>query len=107
MAMDGRLARGGGVAVRLTARQYEILMILPETDSREEAAERLGITYQTLKNTLNKTYRRLGVTSIVAAYYKLGWLKPEERLICDFVGKCERVSGHRGHHGNYGRQEVA
>ncbi len=58
-----------------TARQLEVLRAVCETGSYQAAANRLGITSHTVRNTLQGVYRRLGVRSAAGAAYKL-WGKP-------------------------------
>ena len=55
----------------LTPRQREVLFTVARADSQQAAAAELGITYQTVKNTLDTIHRKLGVRSTVAALYRV------------------------------------
>ncbi len=55
----------------LTERQFQIFVEYCAADTLEDAARRLGISPQTLKNSLTTVYRRLDVTSARQAAWRL------------------------------------
>jgi DNA-binding NarL/FixJ family response regulator len=60
---------------RLTERQLQVLEMMATRTAKETAAE-LGVSVQTVKNTLSVVYQRLGATTLQEAFFILGWLKP-------------------------------
>lgn len=65
--------------MNLPPRQYELIRLRATGATIGEAAERTGIAEQTAKNHLRFAYARLGVSSLVEACAKLGWLQVPER----------------------------
>lgn len=57
----------------LSEREWETLRACVH-NTRQEAADALGITFQTLKNHLTNIYRKLGVENEREAYVAVGWL---------------------------------
>lgn len=53
----------------LTAREREVLMAVARHDSQQDAADELGISKQTLKNTLGSVHSKLGVKSTIRALW--------------------------------------
>jgi len=72
-----------------------------ETGSQKIAANRCGISPQTLKNHLHDLYQRLGVSGAMEAANKLGWVSFPDSTpkACGWIGYCTRSLNHRGHHG--------
>ena len=94
------MLRGGRRAP--TRHQLDVLAACIGEGSQKAAADRLGISYQTVKNTLHELYFRLDVTSEIGAMRALGWVSiPGYREACGWVGYCSRPAGHRGHHGGF------
>ena len=63
----------------LTQREVEVLEALATGKTATEAAQDLGISYQTLKNHLSNAYAQVGARSLVGAYAMLGWLHEPRR----------------------------
>lgn len=59
----------------LSPRQWQALVEMSNGEGLKGASDRMGITVPTLKNHLHRAYGLLGVSGIVGAYYKLGWLR--------------------------------
>jgi DNA-binding NarL/FixJ family response regulator len=59
---------------RITDRQYGIIERLsrPNAPTQQALADELGISVQTLKNSLYVAYRTLGVETLAGAVRKLG-----------------------------------
>ena len=62
----------------LTMREVEALRARALAESNKDAAARLFVTEQTLKNLLTHAYRKVGAQSAVEAFRKLGWLMVPE-----------------------------
>lgn len=58
----------------LAPRELEVLEMLATGCTMHEAADRLGISAQTIKNHTSSAYHRLDVNGLVEAFVKLGWL---------------------------------
>ena len=67
--------RGNEFGRPLSARQLEILTLYAAADSEKEVAARLDLSLQTVKNTLTAAYDRLGVTSRMGAFRRMGWVR--------------------------------
>lgn len=59
----------------LSEHQMDILRRLATGDRHADVATDLGISHQTLKNTLTLIYKKLEVRGLVETYAALGWLK--------------------------------
>ena len=68
--------RRGDEPSTITPRMLAILRAVAEHDSYALAARSLGISCQTVQNTMNTLRRRMGVATNVQAMMKLGWLVP-------------------------------
>jgi DNA-binding CsgD family transcriptional regulator len=66
--------RSGRPPTSLTPRQREALAAYARTGNQREAAERLGIGYQTVKNHLAAAYAALDVGGAIDAFRAMGWL---------------------------------
>lgn len=62
------------VGMPLSPRQHEALASYARLGSHKEVAESLGIAPHTLKNLLGNAYAKLGVSSAIGAFQRLGWL---------------------------------
>ena len=60
----------------LRRREVEILRVLASGVTLQAAGDRLGLSYQTIKNYTSSAYHKLGVGGLVEAFAKLGWLVP-------------------------------
>ena len=63
------------VTLAPSPRQVECLRAYAEVGDQRQAAQRVGVTYETYKNYMTRAYRRLGVSSAVSAFRVLGWLE--------------------------------
>lgn len=61
----------------LTERQLEVLATYGRTGSTQKAASELFLSEKTVRNTLCAIYARLGVTSGVAAVWKVFVERPK------------------------------
>ena len=59
-------------------RELQVLRELADGSMQAEVADRLNISMSTVRNTLYNVYLKLGVHSLIEAYYVLGWIKFEE-----------------------------
>jgi DNA-binding NarL/FixJ family response regulator len=64
----------GSRASGLTPRQYEFLVLMTDGRNMADAAAEAYVTVSTFKNTLCAAYNTLGVSGLVAAYARLGWI---------------------------------
>ncbi len=88
--------------------EYKALRLRAVGLTAAEAADRLGVSEQTVKNQSASVYQKLGVDNLASALVLLGWLRiPGDTRQCDFIGRCGRPIGHRGHHGGFRAREVA
>jgi DNA-binding CsgD family transcriptional regulator len=62
------------MTVKLTQRQFDVLSNYAETGLQKETALQMGLSLQTVKNHLRRSYRKIGATNITEAYRMLGWL---------------------------------
>ena len=74
--------RGGerepsGAVALLTPQQQAILRAYATLGDCQAVAAQLGLSYNTIKNTMHEAYMRLGVSGAVQAFRLLGWLKPD------------------------------
>ena len=53
----------------LTAREREVLLAVARHDSHQDAADELGISKQTIRNTLVNVHTKLGVKSTIRALW--------------------------------------
>lgn len=65
---------------RLSPAELASLAALADTEHSRDAADRRGVSEQTIKNELTSAYRKLGVRSRTGAFRRLGWLKAPARL---------------------------
>jgi len=79
--------------------EYKALRLRAIGLTAAEAADQLGVSEQTVKNQSASAYQKLAVDNLASALVVLGWLRIPDQ--CDFVGRCGRPSGHRGHHGGF------
>ena len=71
--------RRGDEPSTITPRMLAILRAVAEHDTYSDAARWLGVSYQTVQNTLVTVRRRMQVATNAQAMRKLGWLRlPEE-----------------------------
>lgn len=94
----------------LTPTELRVLHLKAQGLTSLEAAGRLGVSDQTVKNHMTGVYEALGVDSLASALAAVGWLKvpdapPVVSEWCQWVGKCGRRYGHRGQHGGFRRIE--
>jgi len=93
----------------LTPSEYRVLRLRAYGLTSIEVGQRIGVSEQTAKNHMSSAYAKLGVDNIAAAMIAMGWaVIPGEAVLeehCQFVAKCGRPFGHRGHHGGF--REVA
>lgn len=64
---------------RLTRREHEVMVLLAHGHTVDTAAAELGLSRQTVRNTITSVNKRLRVTNRYAAFLELGWLTPPER----------------------------
>ena len=60
-----------------TPRQLEVLRLLAQGKSYAEVAEDMVITLQSVKNHATNAYQRMGASSAIQAFIRLGWLRPD------------------------------
>jgi DNA-binding CsgD family transcriptional regulator len=58
-----------------TPREEEVLDALSEGATNGEAAVKLGISIQTLKNHVTSIHRKTGVRTLVGVYHQQGWIR--------------------------------
>jgi ATP/maltotriose-dependent transcriptional regulator MalT len=61
----------GRPVTAITEREFEVVMTVARTGSNRAAAQQLGVTLQTIKNTLHKVYDKLDVAGLGQAVYVL------------------------------------
>lgn len=67
----------------LSPRQREMIMLAAQGLSRKQAAARLGLSPQTVKNHLQEAYAKLGVNNIAQAVF----------VVCGcYAANCERIN---------------
>lgn len=59
----------------LTPRQLEVVTEVMTGDSYSEVAHRMGISEQTVKNLMAQARARIGASSTIELYARLGWLR--------------------------------
>lgn len=59
----------------LTRREHEVLCALAGGETYAAISARLGVSPLTLKNHVYNVHRKLDVSSLIAAYARLGWLR--------------------------------
>jgi DNA-binding CsgD family transcriptional regulator len=64
-------------ASALTPSQLYLLRKMATGQTRLQVADEMHISRHTVKNHLMEAFRRLGVSSLVQAFVKLGWLEPK------------------------------
>jgi len=69
----------GRFGTPLTPREIDVLAAYARTGYQKRAAEDLGISVQTFKNHTTSALHRLGVTTSLQAFVRLGWLRPGGR----------------------------
>jgi len=70
-----RAPGAGGMIVRLTVQEVRVLLLLGEGLRNKEIGARLGVAERTVGNTLQSTYRKLGVSrrQDAVAEFKRNW----------------------------------
>lgn len=58
----------------LTPRQVDVLRVAAKGLTQKAVGAELGISRQTVQNTMHEAYQRLGVETLVEALSVLGWL---------------------------------
>lgn len=68
---------------QLSPAEIRSLRAVARYDSTAEAAARLEVSEQTVKNELSAAYRKLRVRNRVGAFNRLGWLRvpPDQQRI--------------------------
>ena len=69
-----RVHRGSMAPDVLTARQVEVLRVLATGEPVKGAASRLGVSPNTIKSSLARSYQALDASCREDAYRALGWL---------------------------------
>lgn len=64
------------IRMKLTKREYQILVLLANGYSSAQVAEELKISHQTIKNHLSSAYKKLDAANRQHAFLELGWLTP-------------------------------
>ena len=66
----------------LTRRQRQVLSVMAEGVTQDEAARRLGVSREAIRASLRRTYEALGISmtdspynALIRAFRILGWLK--------------------------------
>lgn len=62
----------------LTPAELRTLYLLARFETAVEAAEFAGLSPQTIRNQLHHAFEKLGVDGRLAAFRKLGWLRPPQ-----------------------------
>jgi hypothetical protein len=86
-----------------TPAQLNAFRAYVQTGNQKQAAHVLGISTQTLKNSLSALYEHLDVGGAMEAATALGWvtLPGDGPAPCAWRGSCGRPRGHSGHHGSF------
>ena len=66
------------MVIQVTNREEQILVLLANGRTIDQAALELGIHSQTVKNHLASAYKRLRVKNRAQAYMEMGWMTPPE-----------------------------
>lgn len=80
------------VRTHLTPREYTVMELLANGATRASAAQDMHISEQTLKNHVSSVLRVVGASSLIEAYFKMGWLRvpghaspPVQQLMADVL----------------------
>jgi len=66
------------MVIPVTKREYQVLVVLANGRTIDQAAAELGLHPQTVKNHLQSAYKRLRVKNRAQAYMEMGWMTPPE-----------------------------
>ena len=58
----------------LSPMEIKVLALYANLGSQQEVADALEIKLQTVKNHLSSIYKKLGVSSAISAFKRMGWL---------------------------------
>lgn len=85
--------RAASVSARtsLTPTERRVMEIMATGVTGKQAAYEMSISEQTIKNHLSSTYTKLGASTLVGAFTKLGWLRLPSREVVDAEGAVDAL----------------